>query len=399
MPLFEVFIPTTDPNGFNITARIKADSWIQALRNGLSRLGDTTDVRNVMCDITEQGIDVTEPTSGRVFRIRELPEAEPFKVAAVPTPVVAAPPPVAVAPPPAAKAPTITSAPPPAARRSPGPAPLQAPPPVAIPSPARPVAKPQAKAPDPASLVAKAPEASPPPMAVKPEAQRTEKERAAVVKPKEAVPTPLAFPTDRFNAQVEEETIKEERPVEGPVPQIGRGKVAPTRSIEDIIGELFDTTQKMYDARDYKEAAAFILKLAHQNIPSDSGAVFISDFNRGDLFFASATGPKAKDVMKFRVGMGKGIVGFSAQECVSLAVSDVHRDPRFYAKISDSLGYETRSILCAPAQSEGRVYGAIELINKSTGTSFSSDEINLLNYLAHEFADYLMNTGQPGDIE
>ena len=40
MPLFEVFIPTTDPDGFNITARIRADSWIQALRNGLSKLGD-----------------------------------------------------------------------------------------------------------------------------------------------------------------------------------------------------------------------------------------------------------------------------------------------------------------------------------------------------------------------
>ena len=72
MPLFEVFIPTTDPDGFNITARIRADSWIHALRNGLSKLGDTTDVRNIMCDITEDGIHVTEPQSGRVFRIRVI---------------------------------------------------------------------------------------------------------------------------------------------------------------------------------------------------------------------------------------------------------------------------------------------------------------------------------------
>src|SRR5512137_548594 len=94
MALFEVFIPAVDPNGFNITARIKADSWIQALRNGLSRLGDTTDVRNVMCDITEQGIDVTEPTSGRVFRIRELADAEapkPAVTAPAPAPVLLVP--------------------------------------------------------------------------------------------------------------------------------------------------------------------------------------------------------------------------------------------------------------------------------------------------------------------
>jgi len=374
MPLFEVFVPAADASGFNITARIRADSWIQALRNGLSRLGDTTDVRNVMCDITEEGIDVTEPQSGRVFRIRELADAEGAAPAA-PPPVAATPtaPVVAPTPPPAAKPATITSAPPPAARR---------PPPVAV-APA---------APPPAAKPAPVAEARPAPAAVKAPPK-------PAPLPREASGPKGTPPAERFQAMVEEETIKEERPTAGAAVQIGRGKVTATRTVEDMIAELFESTQQMYDKRDFKEAAAFLLELAHKNIPSDSGAVFISDFNRGDLFFAAATGPKAKDVVKFRVGMGQGIVGFSAQEAVSLAVSDVHRDPRFYAKISQSLGYETRSILCAPAQSDGRVYGAIELINKASGSSFSSDEINLLNYLAHEFADYLMNTGQPGDIE
>ena len=102
MPLFEVFIPTNDTDGFNITAKIKADSWILALRNGLSKLGDTTDVRNIMCDITESGIDVTEPNSGRVFRIRELSEQPVVQQA--PQPVVQqAPQPIMQAPPPAVK--------------------------------------------------------------------------------------------------------------------------------------------------------------------------------------------------------------------------------------------------------------------------------------------------------
>ena len=393
MPLFEVFIPTADPNGFNITARIKADSWIQALRNGLSRLGDTTDVRNVMCDITEQGIDVTEPQSGRVFRIRELPEAEGPKPAAAPAPVAP--------PPPAAKPPTITSAPPPAARRPTGQPPAMAPPPVAAPPVApraatAPSAAPQPAAAPPVAPRPAAPQAAAPQVVAKPKPMT--QERVAVATAPAVAAAPLIPAAERFQAQVEEETVKEERPADAPPLQIGRGRVAATRTVEDIIGELFEATQEMYNKRDYKEAAAFILDLAHKSIPSDSGAVFISDFNRGDLFFASATGPKAREAMKFRVAMGQGIVGFAAMEAVSLAVSDVHRDPRFYAKISQSIGYETRSILCAPATSEGRVYGAIELINKNNGTSFSSDEINLLNYLSHEFADYLMNTGQPGDI-
>lgn len=169
------------------------------------------------------------------------------------------------------------------------------------------------------------------------------------------------------------------------------------RSAADLISDLFEATQSIHNHANLRDAASYILSLAMRTIPSDSGAVFISDINRDDLYFAAAAGPKATDVMSFRVPMGQGIVGFSAQAGVSLAVSDVQKDPRFYAKISQALGYETRSIVCSPAQQGGRVFGAIELINKKSGTSFTGNEVDILNYLAHEFADYLVTTGQTGD--
>ncbi len=197
---------------------------------------------------------------------------------------------------------------------------------------------------------------------------------------------------------VEHEEVTEQKASEAPTLRIGRPKLEEKeKSVEDLLGDLFEQTQGLYDHDDLRSAARFLLDLAHRAIPSDSGAVFIADINRQDLFFAAATGPKADEVMSFRVPMGAGIVGFSAQEGVSLAVSDVNKDPRFYANISEALGYETNSILCAPAQLEGRVFGAVELINKKNGNSFSADEVNLLNYLAHELADYMVNTGQTGD--
>ncbi len=322
MALFEIFIPTTDPAGFNITARVRADSWIQALRNGLSRLGDNTDVRNVLCDITEDAIDVTEPASGRVFRIREVAEAAPPQVVpSAPPPVVVArvvpPPPVTAGPPPPAKARAVT--PPAAADR----------------------------------------------------------------------------PATRFAGTYEEESVVREKAGAGPGVPIGRAHVEES-SIDDLIAKLFESAQGVYERPDLTAAAYFLLDLAMQAIPSDSGAVFIADINREDLYFAAARGPKGQEVMKFRVPMGQGIVGFAAQVGVSLAVSDVQRDPRFYARIAKSLGYETRSILCAPAQKEGRVLGALELINKKSGTSYTREEVSLANYLAHELAEYLVSTGQAG---
>mgnify|MGYP006271211655 CR=1 FL=1 len=403
MALYEIFIPSNDPDGFNITARIRADSWVQALRNGLQKLGDSADVKNVMVDIKETSIDVTDPKSGRVFRIRELDDeaSTPAQPASTAPPASAAPP-ASTAPPPAAP----TGAPPPAAKAPPPAAP--APPKAAPPPPATAPQTPQpAAAPPPAAAPQGAPRPAPAAEGAKPEnpaaapaaaemhssAAAAQPEAAAV--PAETLGTEQPPAAPREPAFDPAETITRERASEAPTQQIGRG-VEAEESIEDIISDLVMETQSLYEHPDLASAANFLLQLSHQAIPSDAGAVFISDINRNDLYFAAATGPKAEQAMQFRVPMGMGLVGFSAQEGVAVAVSDAHKDPRFYAKISKKTGYETRSILCVPVQQEGRVFGALELINKTTGSSFTSNELSILNFLAHEFADYLVNTNQTG---
>ena len=404
MALFELFIPAADPSGFNVTARVRADSWMQALRAGLAKLGDTADIRNVIVDITEQGIDVTESASGRVFRIRELPEAAP-QVAApaallTAAAAAAAPPPVAA---PSAPAPSAVAVPPGGATQSPvapAPAPV-APAPVAVAA-----QNPPATA-VPVAAAAAAPTRAAPPAATQgppPAAARSAPSAAALAAARpSSAPRPVTPPVSappRFVAQVLEETVAKERPVAAsslPAPVIGRSKGESTvSSSDDIISDLFAQTQALYDQGDLRGAAGYILDLAMKSVQADSGAVFIADISASDLYFAAARGPKAQEAMKFRVPLGQGIVGFCAQEGVALAVSDVHRDPRFYAAVSKNIGYETRSILCVPAQVHGRVVGAIELINKRAGTSFTGGEISVLNFLAHEFADYMLNTEQTG---
>ncbi|HEY0882684.1 MAG TPA: hypothetical protein VGD87_14180, partial [Archangium sp.] len=81
MPKFEVHIPATDSNGFNVTLKVGAENWMAALKAGMQKLGEQGTVsQNVMVDIQEDNsIHVTEPASGRVFRIRELSEEEAAK--------------------------------------------------------------------------------------------------------------------------------------------------------------------------------------------------------------------------------------------------------------------------------------------------------------------------------
>jgi len=112
MARYEVFVPAAPPRvPMDLTLRLDADHWLGALKSGLKRLGEVQPTSNVLCDIQPDGsIHVTDPDSGRVFRIVELPAITPAgarpavpAVAPAPAPRVAATPPPSAAATPAAR--------------------------------------------------------------------------------------------------------------------------------------------------------------------------------------------------------------------------------------------------------------------------------------------------------
>ena len=78
MARFEVFIPATEPGSFDVTLRVDALNWMQALKTGFHRLGEQGLVpQNVLVDVQDDGsVHVTDGASGRTFRIRELSDSE-----------------------------------------------------------------------------------------------------------------------------------------------------------------------------------------------------------------------------------------------------------------------------------------------------------------------------------
>ena len=94
MARYEVFVPAAPPKlPVDLTLRLEADHWLGALKTGLGRLGEAQASNNVLCDIQVDGsIHVTDPDTGRVFRILELPALTPVAAPPVAAPPVAAPP-------------------------------------------------------------------------------------------------------------------------------------------------------------------------------------------------------------------------------------------------------------------------------------------------------------------
>ncbi len=407
MPKYEVHIPAADQGGFNITLKVNADNWMAALKAGMQKLGEQGSVSsNVMVDVQEdQSIHITDNMSGRVFRIRELSEEE-ARAAQVKRPSQIRPavqkraepktdpgrP--AVAP----QAPSDNS------KTLIG---LQ-PPVVDKPETTEPLAKPldtnktmPSMSPDEVAKVQ---------AAIKEQEKKDQEKKKEDKKKAEAVtePPPKPFRASsgsRVGAksspriEVKTEDVEElEHPVKPVTAPIGRQKSSPAfnqskHTAEEVLADVFMRITELGDKKDIAEGMQFVLDLAMEKVPCEAGSVLSADLSSGDLTFISAIGPRAKELLKSKVIIpaGTGIAGFCSFEGVSVAVSDVQKDPRFYSAVGEKIDFETKSLLCAPMMTHGRSFGCLQLINRKGSPQFAEHEVGVLAYLAHQAALFLNN--------
>jgi hypothetical protein len=390
MPKFEVHIPATDANGFNVTLKVGADNWMSALKAGMQKLGEQgTTSQNVMVDIQEDNsIHVTEAASGRVFRIRELTEEEAAK-AQVKRPSQIRP---AVAPA-AQRAEHKTEPGLPAVKRADDNKTQPLPP-----APAAFTAPVSSRGDASNDVTAKGGEALKMPA---PDMNKTLPGDFSAVPLASAAPrnaTPVPIRTNKSSARIElkdvEELVQPLRPTTG---SIGRVKSSPNvaktqrQETEDILADIFLRVVDLSSKKEIEDAMEFVLDLVMEKVPCEAGSVLRADGATGDLSFVAARGPKAKDLLKANIVVpaGTGIAGFCAAEGVSVAVSDVEKDPRFSAEVGARIGYATRSMLCAPMMTHGRSFGCVQVINRKGGPQFMEHEVGVITYLAHQAALFM----------
>jgi putative methionine-R-sulfoxide reductase with GAF domain len=435
---FEVFIPAENDEGFDVTLRVEAANWMSALKGGLQKLGSGgTDIRNIVCDIQEDGsVHVTHPPSGRVFRIREM---EVTNVASAPKPAATAAPATVPAQSDDGARTMQDLRVPAELLRGAADAGRTVPDLEDDAQRAREIAAERARIAADAQRAEEARRAAETRRAeearIAAEAQRAEEARRAADARKAAEAKKHADERTRAEAEAArkaEEARKadearrrvaeQERRVseaqrkareaspaaaEADVRVLGETRSAPTNqelrvsavrravaaaeeNADDVLARVFEEMMDLeLSNAEAAGASELALRLAMRHIDAESGAVLLADIDKDELFFAAAAGPKAKEVKKFRLKMGQGIAGFSAREGVGIAVSDAPRDPRFFRRISDELGYDNRSILCAPMVHDGRTYGCIELINRKTRPSFGGADQAALSYIATHLAEYL----------
>jgi len=123
---------------------------------------------------------------------------------------------------------------------------------------------------------------------------------------------------------------------------------------------------------DIDKVLQYAMDMIHAVMNVEAGSLFI--LHDSILEFKIAFGKEAETLQKFNIKLGQGICGYVASQGKPLIVNDTAQSPHFFPEFDKIIGFNTRSVLCVPMISQGRVLGVIELINKINGSFVPGDE-------------------------
>jgi GAF domain-containing protein len=109
------------------------------------------------------------------------------------------------------------------------------------------------------------------------------------------------------------------------------------------------------------------------------------DDSESELVFHVASGAGAADVIGKRTPLAQGIGGWVVMSGQAIAIEDVRQDPRFASDFAAQTGYVPHSILAMPLETERRVLGVIEVLDRRADAGHGRD-MELLSVFARQAA-------------
>ena len=132
---------------------------------------------------------------------------------------------------------------------------------------------------------------------------------------------------------------------------------------------------------DSDELLARVFDRALDVLGAEAGSIWL---RKADVLVCEiARGPVREKIEGIELPMGAGIVGDVALRGESELVADATDDPRFVHQVDDATGFATRSVATVPLKTKDDVLGALQVLNKRSGTGlFDEADLTLLEGLA-----------------
>lgn len=147
------------------------------------------------------------------------------------------------------------------------------------------------------------------------------------------------------------------------VKQIGSLLAASTFNMQEVLRHTMDLIRATLEV----EAGCLLL------LDNDELTFHVA-FNNDDQV-------NTENLRTMKLKLGQGIAGYCAARGEPMIVPDVRESTHFSPEFDQMTGFTTRSALCVPLISQGRVIGVIEVFNKR-GDEFNNNDLQLLHSIA-----------------
>jgi sigma-B regulation protein RsbU (phosphoserine phosphatase) len=155
---------------------------------------------------------------------------------------------------------------------------------------------------------------------------------------------------------------------------------------DNIIRAIFEHAARIGREQRIDELVRLNSDFARDLAGADRCSLWLIDPVHGELWTKVAHG-----VEPIRIPLGEGLIGACIRDDEVLLVNDAGQEARLLRHVDKTSGYHTEQVLCVPMRAEGKVIGALQLLNKPSG--FTETDAGLLGLLAH-FAASAIETGR-----
>lgn len=151
-------------------------------------------------------------------------------------------------------------------------------------------------------------------------------------------------------------------------------------------------SQAVNSTLDLQKTLTLITDYIMLQLDAAAASIALHDLDQDVMKFAAASGRGADFVIGRQLAVGRGIMGWVAQQGQPVLVADASQDSRFYDEFDRRQGdFITQSIVCVPLQARDQTIGVITALNKTNDSVFNEDDLHLLGLIAAPAATAIDN--------
>jgi hypothetical protein len=160
----------------------------------------------------------------------------------------------------------------------------------------------------------------------------------------------------------------------------------------ELLGALFERMHELSFAPSLGDGAEFVLSVLADTIPCAGVIIHVIDPVDHQLVVVRAHGPNSQRILLSRTPQSEPRLEPALRQQGSTPSPPPvtrHHDPAATATLWQRLGVTVQHSLCGPSVHTGSLVALIELANPTRGGDFHEDEINALDYICDQFADFV----------